>query len=196
MSRVIVSGCNEPWSQIASVTWPLMQHYADRIGVPFRSHTRACAFQRPESWMKLAYVADALSEFDEVLWLDADVVISGRCDVNIFAEVPPSAMQAMAKIGDPPHHNLGVWLVRRGMARVMMLAAMRDQFIHHPWWEQAAINAVAAEENVPTHTLGEEWNCWSGSPADVVPKFRHACGISNRLETVQEWARDPHCAAV
>jgi hypothetical protein len=146
--------------------------------------------------MKLVYIADALTTHDEVLWIDADVLVSQTCRESIFDCVPSDAVQAMAQIGDPPHHNTGVWVIRREMLPALMLAAMSDQYIRHQWWEQAAIHEVTGQQQIPTHTLDENWNHWSGSPDSVKPKFRHACGVPDRLRVIREWANDPDFAVV
>jgi len=189
-SRAIVSGiCGDEWGQVASVTWPTVEKYADRHGIAFFRH-RVDRFHRPGSWLKLLHMAQcfSLDGIEEVLWIDADVAVIDTSR-NIFDEVPESATQAMCYRNiSPPHWNAGVWLLRRRGLSVLVEAAMRDSCVGHDWWEQQAVNEIISERNIATHVLPEEWNAWTGS--SVRPRFFHACGIKavhDRVSALKSW---------
>ncbi len=188
--RAVLSGhVGDRWSEIAAITYPRMARYASSVGATFLPYVgeRVPSGRHP-AWMKLVYVADALIEHDEVLWLDADVLVVDSDAGSVFDEVPDWAHHAMCLHPDPIHPNTGVWVVRRPMLPAIVQAAMQDDCIEHKWWEQAAIIKVMQSERIPTAVLGDEWNAWSGSPSDLKPKFRHACGMPDQLAAIREWA--------
>lgn len=126
---------------MAASTMPLMHAYAGRHGAEF-SCVNLQAGGIPPSWVKVPFVAKALGQFDEVLWLDADVVVR-RKQESIFAEVADDAVLALVEhhteCGDVP--NFGVFVARRGLADALnfIWEHRREQFLNHPWWEQAAM---------------------------------------------------------
>jgi hypothetical protein len=195
MKRTIVTGCSyssDEWRQIADLTWPTQADYANRIGVSFLPLDMPPHPTRAASWMKLACIADAFVESDEVLWLDADVAVVDGSE-SLFDVVPDGFEMALASLKEADgdrHYNCGVWLLRRASLPLLASVAMDDSCIGHKWWEQAAANKLANEKN--TWTLGEEWNHWTGSPGEIAPRFRHACGIRGprRIEVIKGWVRE------
>ena len=205
MSRAIVSSCggDRVWDEISSVTWPRMRSFATKHGHSFCSSPLPAGIQRPPSWLKLVRIAEALRDYDEVLWLDADVVV---VDESMDMIVPQSFCQAVVEhhFGEGDVPNSGVWLVRRAMLGSLMEIAMSDIHTTHKWWEQAALiekmgycprstpcrRVRDSELLEETFFLGEEWNCWTGSPQSVRPRFMHACGLTGyqRLDVIRRWA--------
>ena len=192
MKRTIVTGCTRSsgeWREIADLTWPTQVEYADRLGVSFLTRDIPSHPTRASAWLKLVCIADAFVESDEVLWLDADVAVVDGSE-SIFDSVPVGYEMAMASLKEADgdrHFNSGVWLLRRESLPLLASIAMDDSSIGHKWWEQAAANKLANEKN--TWTLGEEWNHWTGSPGEIAPRFRHACGIrgGDRAKTIRSW---------
>jgi hypothetical protein len=200
MGAIVTGYCGDEWRDIAAITTPLMKKYASRHGHSFVAYEYGNP-QRPPSWQKLLAVASELEESDEVLWLDTDVVIvDGTAD--IFRGIPAGSRQAMVRHttneGDVP--NAGVWYVTRSMLGTLMACAMDDRFLHHRWWEQAAmLSRMGFEEEggicrhvastplyLGTHWLDQSWNVWRGSPSSISPRFAHACGVvSGRLDYIR-----------
>ena len=200
MAAIVTGYCGDEWDSIASITTPLMEQYAARHGHSFEAY-QYDAPQRPPSWQKLLCVAAELETSDEVLWLDTDVVIvDGTAD--IFKDILAGKKQAMVRHatneGDVP--NAGVWYVNRSMLGTLMACAMDDRFLHHRWWEQAAmLTRMGFEESggickhvfetplySDTHWLDESWNVWRGSSPAIAPRFAHACGVTHgRLEYIR-----------
>lgn len=181
--RVIVSAhTGGPWEDISRITWPAMKSYAERHGCKFLGLVLQPSC-RPASWQKLRCIAEAFVTSEEVLWLDADVAVADE-SISVFDVVAKDSHHAASVLKDVEgtvHHNMGVWLLRRQMLPYIVEAAMDDECVWHPWWEQAALNKQIAA-GLPTHSLGEEWNHWKGSPASITPRFRHACGIRDQHE--------------
>lgn len=203
MNRAIISYAEgEEHLKLAAMTWPLMEAYANRIGAEWHPYTEVPVVNRPPAWKKLVCMSHALSVFDEVLWLDADVVVADTAD--IFAGIPTDMSHALVEHhtdeGDVP--NTGVWICRRPMIPWITVAAMNDACVEHKWWEQAAILHLLGYEMVhgrcmrtsdtellrKTHWLDERWNyCYfsKGEPAS----FIHPCGSVGeaRLECVRNF---------
>ncbi|NDD03889.1 MAG: hypothetical protein EB078_03200 [Proteobacteria bacterium] len=159
---------------------------------------------RPPSWLKIPLLQWLFrAGYDEVLWLDADVVIR-RFDRDIAedcGEAPMHMVVHHTADGSPP--NLGVWYVRRTAAR--MLADAWDRtggWRGAVWWEQAAMIStlggdVEAQKVVvpPSSSWGElpyEWNphCHDarGVPADC--RFFHATMMADRAVAMRRAAGD------
>jgi len=182
------------WHSIADVTWPTQERYADSISADFVVlRTPPPYHRRPESWAKLVVIADALSEYDEVLWLDADVVAVGF-GRSVFEEVPEPASIAAVLLQDAPdastrHFNMGVMVAKRSGLATIVQAAFQDDLRDHKWWEQAAIIRVC-DDIAP---LPECWNVWTAVEGKVAdPMFMHACGLhapGEQLAKVKEWAK-------
>jgi len=177
-----------------------MAAYADMHGAAWLPSLDV-PVDRPCSWKKLVSIARALVDYDEVLWLDVDVVIRDF-DENIFEEVPEQYYQAFVVHdfmgGRVP--NAGVWLCRRQMLPYLVEAAMQDDLVNHRWWEQAALHRLLGMEDDGTSchlknptllafkskVISESWNHVVCSPGGIPRKFVHGAGMPNRLEWVQE----------
>jgi hypothetical protein len=142
MKRLIVTGwCGLAHGAMAALTLHPMYRYAQIHGADMDCLNLASS-AAPPSWMKVPALIVALQEYDEVLWLDCDVVVS-RSQESIFGELPADAWQGMVvhqtECGQVP--NCGVWLVRKPI-RDTLLAMWHDdleEFRDHPWWEQGAM---------------------------------------------------------
>jgi len=201
MKRAIISYAEgDEHLELAGMTWPLMKRYAGSCDADFIGFTGCPEIPRPPAWKKLACLAESLSEFDEVLWLDADVVVS--TDESIFDDFPVDKIQAVVeqKTTEGCIPNTGVWLCRRPVLPWLVAASMHDGYVNHKWWEQAAVihlmgyvsegglcrSLRASKLHELTHFLDERWNYWSGSTISEA-FFIHACGLSgeHRLSVIK-----------
>ena len=198
----------EEHGTMAAHTVPLMERYAKRHGAEFACVNLADEVV-PPSWMKVPHMGVALGEFDRVLWLDCDVVVL-RSDENIFdvPTTPDGAVQSVVEHHTECGHvpNCGVWLVRKPMVPVLQFIwdTRRSDYLHHPWWEQAAMveqmgysvyltNNITRSEVVRssiirdnTHFLDPKWN---HHPADVnrpdEPNFVHVTMYEDRVDSIR-----------
>jgi hypothetical protein len=113
VKRLIVTGwCGLAHGATAALTLDPMFRYSQRHGCDLDCINLASS-AAPPSWLKVPTLAIALQEYDEVLWLDCDVVVS-RSQESIFDELPADVWQGMVvhqtECGQVP--NCGVWLVR------------------------------------------------------------------------------------
>lgn len=204
MAHIVTGWQGDDWRPIADLTVPRMQAYAEKHGHEFDVFEFDDEVARPVSWKKLYAIAQAFETAEQVLWLDADVLVVDDSE-DICAAVPCGKRHAMVRHatteGDVP--NAGVWVLDRAMLGPIVACAMDDRFVNHKWWEQAALlsrlgfgitdgqcrHTITTPLYQQTHWLDESWNVWRGSPATVRPRFVHACGVTeNRLQHLQGFA--------
>ena len=97
-------------------------------------------------WQKIRLLREALTEFELVVWVDADVLIQ-RDDDDIASHLHPDHFQAMALEQVPAEHrinpNTGVWLLRSGPAALAFLAEVELRGPQPgPWADQGAVLAA------------------------------------------------------
>lgn len=204
MSAILITG----WSgfdhaEMAAHTMPLMRQYADRHGM--QKYCACLSGERPPSWMKVLYLIEALEHYEQVLWLDADVVIVNQ-EENILDAVPAGVAHAVVEHDTErgPVPNCGVWVVNREMRPYLIAAWNSDRFVNHCWWEQAAIVTqmgyeVTADQNgLPLCRAGLETDLrkktaflpptWNHHHADrrraQQPNFLHITGYENRVNAL------------
>lgn len=201
MKRAVISYAEgDEHLELAGMTWPLMKRYAGSCDAEFIGFTGCPEIPRPPAWKKLSCVAESLSEFDEVLWLDADVVVA--TDESVFEDVPDGRIHALVehKTTEGLVPNTGVWLCRKAMMPWLIAAAMHDDYVNHKWWEQAAVMHLMGYDcevgscrpiresslRELTHFLDERWNYWSGSTISEA-FFMHTCGLTgeHRLSVIK-----------
>jgi hypothetical protein len=203
-SRAIITGaCGDGWQPIVDISWPRIKAYAEHVGAESRFYDLSVSCDREPSWRKLVALADALVAHEEVLWVDADVVVQRR-GADIFSALAPQEhWQGLicheTSEGSVP--NCGVWLVTRPMLPFLVTAALDTE--PHRWWEQRAIHKLIGYDGMPCrHTvetplwrrtgwLDERWNAWAGSPRAALDDafFFHAAGLGgeDRLATMRNF---------
>jgi hypothetical protein len=130
---------------------------------------------RPPSWAKVLLVRRLLDSYDEVLWLDSDMVVVDD-SIDLATLVPQDAFQAMVAVrehdgGIMP--NAGLWFLRSCATTREFLGAVweRDNSDKDALWENLAILQLLGYTttrpfrlNEPTmwaagtHLLPGEWN--------------------------------------
>jgi hypothetical protein len=200
MSKALVTFAVGAHIQLLDIARPSYQAWAKRHGweyiepVPFLT-------KRPPAWYKIPLMRWALEDFDEVLFIGADlVIVDGREDIS----VPPEYWQAMVRhtTGDGDVPNDDFWFVRRPMKPILDKIWTMTQWVNHGWWEQAALLDLMGYHVIqPTHLieptklynktywLDPEWNVhrWHRPQPDN-PKIQHATMWQDRGEIMRKWA--------
>tara|TARA_R110002020_G_scaffold350563_1_gene563988 strand:+ start:1545 stop:2246 length:702 start_codon:yes stop_codon:yes gene_type:complete len=111
--------------QVFEKTKPFMEEYASSCRADFFS-PRVGHFQEwiegqelfswdnPSAicWLKIPLLISLLEDYDEVLWLDADVVVTGSD--NVFKEALDAPMgMVLGQCDAGEFYNTGVWLVKK-----------------------------------------------------------------------------------
>jgi len=170
VTRVLVTFATGPFAELLDIARPGFEEYADRHGYELRTAPPAM-LTRPASWGKVSRLLDALDVYSEALWIDCDVVMLDT-SVDLADEVPPEAWHAITMLhtreGEIP--SCGVWLCRQAMRRPLEQIWSLTRYLHHPWWEQAALHHALGYGGQPvalqnptellarTYWLGGEWN--------------------------------------
>ena len=143
MKILILTLADEPYWPIARISNPNKAAYAARHGYDFRAYSHSNDTRRPTSWSKLQLVANALEEYDWVFWTDADSLIMNS---EMPLEYIIDKYADMIAAADENGLNTGQFLASPRAFDILIQADVKDEeFMHHPWWEQAAIHAVLKE---------------------------------------------------
>lgn len=209
MSRALVTlATGEEHQQLLEISEPSMRRYAGRHGYDFLAADLEC--DRPGSWHKIPILKAALKEYDEVLWVDADIVI---VDPSKPVPCPDDCWQALVRhqTGDGDVPNCGMWLVRKPMVEFLDMVWANTARLNSGWWEQAALMDLMGYQHdhrpayvsnptllyERTHFLSNEWNFhkWD-TPAPTHVRFAHGTMFEDRAGTMETWAKTgvPPCA--
>jgi hypothetical protein len=128
-----------PHEALLEISRPTFAAYAERHGYELIASTEGDP-GRPPAWAKVPMLQEALGSYELVLWIDADaVIVDGTRD--IADEVDPDRFLGLVRHGERQVPNTGVMVWRAGDRAAELLdrvwAARR--FVHHPWWENAAL---------------------------------------------------------
>lgn len=202
MTRALVTFATGPYTALQEVALPGLEEYADRHGYVLHSDPPANT-ERPASWLKVPLLRAALDEYEEVLWVDADVIIADGSR-DIADEAPDDAWQGLVRHRTPDGvvPNCGVWLVRPAMREILDRLWDMTQYLAHPWWEQGALCELLGYQGRPlqltqptglygrTYWLGLEWNSHEERDPSGSPRFAHATAgpLGWRLTTMHRYA--------
>ena len=128
-----------PHEALLEISRPTFAAYAERHGYELITSTDSDP-RRPPAWAKVPMLREALESFELVLWIDADaVIVDGSAD--IADELKADRFLGLVRHGELEVPNTGVMLWRSGEpARELLDRAWNaTRFIHHPWWENAAL---------------------------------------------------------
>ncbi len=150
----------------------------------------------------MLFFQQLLREYEEVLWLDADVAIVDASE-DLADSVRPGAYQAMAEMRfeDRTWVNAGVWHLRADERTDRFLQAVWDstEYIDHVWWENAAVlellgyslDNLGPRRPTPwaegTQFLSNEWNMQTVPHGLRGAKIRHYSDVSNVRR--EQWIR-------
>jgi hypothetical protein len=137
VKRAIVTYAAGAHEELLDVALPTYRTFAERHGYDLIVGKKMT--DMPPAWNKVPLLLDALTEYDEVVWFDCDLVV-----VNPSDDFPPmgagswhSMVRHFEKNSEVP--NSGVWRVRRDITRLLQNMMVLEVFENHGWWEQAAL---------------------------------------------------------
>lgn len=213
MNRVLATFGTGPAAEMLRLILPGFEAYAARHGYDVHVGD-GFSDGRPPSWGKIPLFLSLFDRYDEILWIDSDVVIADSTD-DLAADVPARAIQAMVvhRRHFPAQRrwsiipNCGIWYLRPQMRPWLQRAWEMTQFIDHPWWEQAAMMQLLGyridgkigippdeptELGTMTHNLDVAWNyhpIFAGGNRKT-PRFWHAMGYPTlKHSLIADWVR-------
>ena len=126
---------------LLEISRPTFAEYARRHGYELIISTEIDP-RRPASWSKVPMLREAVDAYELVLWIDADaVIVDASRDVADELEAPSELGLVQHRRGDDLIPNAGVIVVRGGDFARDLLDTLwgSTRYIHHPWWENAAL---------------------------------------------------------
>ncbi len=193
--RVLCSLGVGPYVDLLSISSITFEAYAALHGYDLRLETELLDPGRPPAWSKIALVRELLERYDEVLWVDADAIF---LDISKdIAELvrPDKDLYLVEHVFEQDDSwrsaNTGVFLVRstRWARRFLDRVWASEQYIDHPWWENAAVLDLLGYELPPdlmpprkvretdfdahVELIGLEWNSTAGASLVDRPRIRH-----------------------
>lgn len=201
-TKALVTLANgDEFQQLLQIALPSLEEFAGRHGYDLLVEP-ALESSRPPSWHKVPILLACLEQYEEALWVDADMVI---VDPSEDLDVPEDAWQALVRhyTGDGEVPNCGLWLVRQPMHDWLRRVWAQTSRMNHGWWEQSALMDLMGYRVDPrpsmvvsptplydhTHWLDNGWNVhvWDQPPA-AHPRVRHATMYEDRAAAMREWA--------
>jgi hypothetical protein len=141
MKILVLTLGDENFKDIMDVTSYNKKHYAWKHGYDFCEIRHSLDTKRPTSWSKiLAIKAEFCSPvYDWIFWTDPDAVIMNS---EIKLESIIDDKYDMVFPFNEDGLNAGNFLIKNSPISIHFLNNVyaQDQFINHPWWEQAAIH--------------------------------------------------------
>jgi lipopolysaccharide biosynthesis glycosyltransferase len=86
MKKALITYADNSQSDIDQISLPFKQYYADAFGYQLINQPELPKHDRTPNWSKILLLQEALSEYDQVLWLDADTM-PVRFDEDIFSHM-------------------------------------------------------------------------------------------------------------
>lgn len=172
----IISFADQSFAAFRGAAWPRQHAYAQRHGYAWRGYT-VRRTDRPASWNKIILIQESLREYRTVWWMDADAA-------PVDADKPLPDFEADITLArDDNGYNCGVIGCRASEAMMAFLDAVwgAEEWIDHPWWEQAAIQALLPNSGLAVCQLAKSFNAYPHEP-DPVILHCPAMPLEHRLE--------------
>lgn len=200
MNKAIVTyaaGAHEELLDISKVGY---EAFADKHGYDF--HIGSKMTDLPPAWNKVFLLGSLLSSYDQVIWLDCDLIIVDPNEDFPELKVSHSLVRHFEALSEVP--NSGVWIITNAIKPLLEAMLNLPVFTNHGWWEQAALMtlmgySVPAEGSnfsktkcrcvYPTYWhkncqfMRLPWNSHPNYRADK-PKIVH-CSYPNMLERIE-----------
>lgn len=208
MTFVVCTGAHGTHRPLLDVTGPALERYAERHGASFVVLDHRLAPERPAAWDKVLLLRDLICDHDFVIWIDADALVLDGAP-SLADQLAPARFFGLVEhtIRGARVPNTGVLAIRSGYRARMFLDSVwkRTEFVHHRWWDNAAVLATLGYRIEPTvgrirptlwrrgvEFLDKAWNSIPDDPADR-PFVVHYPGlpISERLARLRSDASAP-----
>ena len=137
MKKVLATFNSESYQELADITIPLKQRYAEKWEYDFHSRVFDGNMERI-GWYRFVEILNLLENYDEVFWLDCDAVIMNsakRADIITGDLICTADLHGL---------NTGVMIARsvpivKQLFWVITGGYGIEHFGNHPWGEQAAL---------------------------------------------------------
>lgn len=173
--------------------------------------TRNRLFDWPAAWNKVPLLLDALERYDEVVWLDCDLVVVDPSEDFPKLNKAHALVRHFEAGSEVP--NSGVWRLTRACSHLLNSMTDLHVFRNHGWWEQAALMTLMGYTVPPEGShypdtkchsvVYTQWRvqcefmrlCWNSHPnyRATKPRIVHCSypSMPQRLEVMRELVKNP-----
>lgn len=152
MRILVLTYADEAYRDIGRITAPNKQMYADKHGYGFHNEFEPFGgTNRPASWNKIPYLLQYFPFYEWIFWTDADsLIMNSSIRIEDFV-IDTEQDLLIAKDGNGI--NAGHFIIRSCPWSVDFLQKVwnSNEFINHPWWEQAAIAHLLNDPTTEAH---------------------------------------------
>lgn len=221
MKKVIVSFAHgAEYEEMLKIAYPTFYKYCIKYqhdlvipsyeGVKVICKNFGWDYSRPISWLKVPIIKNLLYDFDYVLWIDCDVIITNKApDIFKYTDKLVSQMFVIHRdLHEGFVPNCGVWLVSNNNIEFLDQIWNQSQYINHHWWEQMAVidlmnwkpkaqDQSLSKYGINTIELPYEFNVHKNdirfnNQSLENGYFLHATMWQNRTQTMKNWIKNYH----
>jgi len=141
---ILITGYDHGMSGIGQKTAPLMESYAKKHGMKFYCHSKYSDKYHP-SWQKVRLIVQAIQEGNNVLWLDADTVITNPAEVpwKEFGNKLNVSRDWGCDATELHHFSMGNFYACRDTIMLFRAAESRaSKWGNNPLWEQSCLQEM------------------------------------------------------
>jgi len=131
----------DEYKKTVSLCTQSQEAYTLRHGYTRITDESAYDSTRAFSWSKIPLVQKYLSEYDFLIWMDADVLVTNH-DIKMEIFIAMMKPDAFMFVGhDFQNLNMGIFVIRNcPLAHEFLKDAWnKTEYLDHIWWEQAAV---------------------------------------------------------
>ena len=179
------------FSAIGSLCYQSIRRYAEQYGMDAMLPVNVVS-DRPAPWHKILVIKELFAHgYEFVFWIDADAIfVDFTRSIEHVIETGKNLYLVKHKINTNDVPNTGAFLLKNDRWSHAFLDAIweKRQYIHHKWWENAAVIDILGyhsllHENQPdilnmdllskVKWLGLEWNSLPGICESENPIIKH-----------------------
>jgi hypothetical protein len=171
-----------PHAVLLEFARPALEAYAARFGYDLLVLQHRIAPERPAAWDKIALLRELVDDYAFVCWIDADaLVLDAAPDIATACRAGRFVHLVEHRIDDQRVPNSGVVALTDASRARRFLDSVwsRRQYIHHRWWENAAmLDVLGYRVDEPVYParpslwragLGRLDRAWNSIAADPAP---------------------------
>jgi len=179
------------FAPIGELCYQSIKRYADLHGMDVLLMDNVLS-DRPAPWKKILVIKELFARgYEFVFWIDADAIfVDFTRSIESVIEAGKNLYLVKHKIDTNDVPNSGVFLIRNTVWSHAFLDAIweKREYIHHKWWENAAIIDILGYHSLLRETqpdifnadilakikwLGPEWNSLPGICEAEHPIIKH-----------------------
>ena len=133
-----------------------IENYANKHNLSFKLADECYKGKRPPAWYKIKAIKKYLNDYDWIVWLDSDIVITNN-NFNIFEFINKFKEKKVIIGKDFNNVNSGVMFWKSCKSNLELLDEIwsKKYCINHYWLEQKAIIDMIEAGNKDFHILDE-----------------------------------------